>query len=549
MGMKYDDMVVRNSRAIGIAENQYGYINVLQGADNDDMWYAFAALSLTDTNMKKAISFFNKQYKTRREELRQFSLQDEIEDILDTLSDECIVYDEKNFFAHESMLSGDVTDEIKKDLSSSFKSIYHYFNFHDGETAWTFFRKWLIEGFLAFEIIYDKDQKNIIGFKELDPIYLVPGIEKGTNKKIWVQFKGDGAKERTLYDSQIIYLAYASSNIASRVSYLERLIRSFNLLRIMEHTRIIWAVTNASFKMKFIIPVGGKSKTRAKQSLAQLMHNYREIVDFNYESGELTTNGKPMMQFNKEYWLPSKEGETPEIEAMGGEGPELNDTEQLKYFSDKMKMASKIPFNRFDSDSPAGFEIAAEGMLREEIKFAKFVNRLRSKFQEILVKPLYIQIILKHPELAEDEDFRCNVSIRFNKENMFDLMKDMEIVEKQASFIQTVRDGLSEKDSDMNEVPFFDLEFLIKRFMPNISEDDLELNEKYKKISQLVKDGYSKDDAKKIADGEPKSKFKIIKKAAAEDDGLGLGDSSGDSSGDSGSGKDSASDGLDGLNF
>jgi hypothetical protein len=115
----------------------------------------------------------------------------------------------------------------------------------------------------------------------------------------------------------------------------------------METTRIIWAVSNASFKTQFIIPVGGKSKTRAKQSLAQLMNNYKEVVDFDWDSASLTTNGKPMLQFNKEYWLPSKDGEQPEIETLGGDGPELSDTESLKYFSDKLKAVSKIPYNRF----------------------------------------------------------------------------------------------------------------------------------------------------------------------------------------------------------
>jgi len=508
LGMKYDDMVIRNSRAIGIAEDELGYKQNPLGTDSEDMWYQFAALSLTDTSMKKNISYFDKDYKKKREDLREFAKQDEIEDILDTLADECVVYDDKNFFAYHSMLNGDISDKVKEDLNTTYKQIYHSFNFHDGRSAWTYFRKWLIEGYLAFEIIYDNKFNEIIGFKELDPATLVPGIEKGTNKKIWLQNKGEGPKERMLYDSQIIYISYSSINAPSRISYLERLVRSFNLLRIMEHTRVIWAVTNASFKMKFIIPVGGKSKTRAKQSLAQLMHNYREVVDFNYDSGELQVDGKPMMQFNKEYWLPSKDGESPEIETLGGEGPELSDIETLTYFSDKLKLASKIPFNRFDTDSPAGYEIAADGMLREEIKFSKFVNRLRSTFQELLVKPLYLQMILKHKELQDDENFKVNVSVKFNKENVFDMMKTMELTEKAVDFITNVRDSLTVQDEDMNDIPYFDLDFLIHRYGKDVfTEDDLVLNEKFKTAKELEKEGYSKEDAKKIADGESKDKF------------------------------------------
>jgi hypothetical protein len=299
-GMRYDDMVLRQSQAIGPMEDQFGYREMNPfGLDNDDIYGAFAALSMGDINMKKNVPFFDIDYPGKREELRRFSLNDEIEDILDILCDEAVVYDEKNFFAQPSIMGLDVSDQVNKDLNKYFRQIYHYFGFNGEQSAWYFFRKFLVDGYLSFEIIYSPDQKEIIGFKEIDPVTLMPGFNKDDGKKVWVQYKDDPVKERVLYDSQIIYISYSSLSTASRVSYVERLVRSFNLLRIMEHTRVIWAVTNASFRMKFIIPVGGKSKTRAKQSLAQLMNNYKEVVDFDFESGSLTTDGKPMLQFNK----------------------------------------------------------------------------------------------------------------------------------------------------------------------------------------------------------------------------------------------------------
>jgi hypothetical protein len=109
----------------------------------------------------------------------------------------------------------------------------------------------------------------------LDPTSLSPDVERqpdGSFVQIWVQFPDDARMRRVLYDSQIIYISYANGNQATRVSYVERLVRSFNLLRIMETTRVIWAVMNSSYRLKFITPVGGQSHTRAKQSLAQLMN-------------------------------------------------------------------------------------------------------------------------------------------------------------------------------------------------------------------------------------------------------------------------------------
>lgn len=510
LGMKYDDLVIRNSRAIGVAEDAYGYSMYPMG-DSDDMWYTFAALSLTDTSMKKNIpSIYNKQYKEKVKDLRDFALQDEIEDILDILTDECLIPDTKNFFCKADFLGEGLKEEITESLEANFKKIYSYFSFNDGLTAWNYFRKWLIDGFLAFEIIYDSpnNEKNIIGFKELDPNSLVPGINKEDNKRIWVQHKGGGQKERQLYDSQIIFISYSSINSPSRISYVERLIRSFNLLRIMETTRIIWAVTNSASKMKFVIPVGGKSKTRAKQSLAQLMHSYREVVDFDYTSGELKFNGKPMMPFSKEYWFPSKDGETPEVEAVAGDGPEISDTEAVKYFSDKLKMVSKIPFNRFDKDSPAGYEVAAEGMLRDEIRFSRFVNRLRSTFKEILVKPLYIQMILDHPELADDISFKTSVSIKFNSDNIFEEQKQIELSNNRLDYIDKMK-AFSEISADGNEDFYWDLDFLMHRY-GGFTEDDLKTNLIYKKVKTLEKEGYSSVDARKIAYGENKNKFKIL---------------------------------------
>ena len=322
-----------------------------------------------------------------------------------------------------------------------------------------------IDGYLSFEIIYSDDQKEIIGFKELDPVTLIPAIDKKTNKRIWYQHKDNPQKERKFFDSQIIYISYGSISTASRISYTERLVRAFNLMRIMEVTRVIWAVMNSSYRMKFIIPVGGKSKTRAKQSLGQLMNNYREVVDFDFESGSLSVDGKPMMAFNKEYWMPSKEGEQPEIETVANDGPDLSDTEALKYFADKLKLASKIPFSRFDKDSPATYEMSAEGLIREEIKFEKFINRLRSSYQELLVKPLYLHIMLKHPALKNDLNFKNQVSLRYNADNMFAELKEMEIIQKRVDFISSVKDSLVEQDEEMNDIPFIPLDMLIDQYM------------------------------------------------------------------------------------
>jgi hypothetical protein len=519
LGMSYDDMIIRNSRAVGFTENQIGYglMNPM-GADSEDIYAAFASLSLTDTNLKKNISYFDKEYVKKRDQLRKFAVQDEIEDILDILTDEAIVFDKSNYFAYADF-NGQISKAIEDEIDDIFNNIYIYFGFNDSVQAWNYFRKWMVDGFLAFEIIYNDKQTEIIGFKELDPVSLMPAIDGESGKKIWIQYKGGGPKERKLWDSQIIYISYSQVNSPQRVSYVERLIRSFNLLRIMETTRIIWAVSNASFKTQFIIPVGGKSKTRAKQSLSQLMNSYREVVDFNYDSGEIQTNGKPMMPFNKEYWLPSKDGEQPEISTIGNDGPDLSDTESLKYFSDKLKIASKIPISRFDKEGDS-YNMDANGMLREEIKFAKFVSRLRSIFQEILIKPIYIQMCLNHPELKSDISFKAGLGLNFVKDNVFEELKEMELQTKRVDFIGNLKTQISITDSEMNEVPYFDLGWLVKRY-GGFTREDIRSNAKAKERTKLEAEGFSEEDIDKILLGADKEKFKKKKDdTAVEEDPL-----------------------------
>lgn len=509
LGMRYDDMVVKNSQAIGATEGTF----LKQGIMGDDA--LMYTLAMADIGPKKYIAHFDKEYQSRREFLRKFSLNGEIQWCLDTITDESIIQDENQFFCYPSSMSIDIEDDVKERFEENFNKIYNHFHFNDDITAWQYFYQLLVDGFLAFEIIYDDKGENIIGFKELDAVELRPSVEKqpdGTFKNVWYQNEEDVNLRRTLYDSQIIYIAYAKGNALTRVSYVERLIRSFNLLRIMEHTKVIWAIMNASFRMKMIVPIGSKSPQKAKESLGQLMSIYKEDIRLDYDSGELFVNGRPNIPFYKNYMFPNKNGEQTDIEVMGGEGPDLSDTSQLDYFYNKLKIDSKIPFARFDRGAGGGqFVMGADGADREEIRFSKFINRLRSIFQEILIKPLYLQMILDYPELKDDEEFKSAVGIRFNKDNVFERSKEIEVLTKTLDFItamgefKTIRKG--------EEAPHFHPKFLIDRYLP-MSMSDKNLNDKY-----------WEDDAESAAlpgeDGEDAPAADGGEEATPEDDGGG----------------------------
>ena len=148
LGMKWDDMVIKNSRAIGTTESQLG------GNDFSprDLMYA---LALSDVSQKKYIPIFDQEYISRRDFLRKFALNAEIDWMITTLCDEAIVYDETNYFCSPTTSLHEVKDSIKDDLSNVFKKIYNHFGFVNDLTAWQYFRQFLIDGVLEFEIVYD----------------------------------------------------------------------------------------------------------------------------------------------------------------------------------------------------------------------------------------------------------------------------------------------------------------------------------------------------------------------------------------------------------
>ena len=536
-GMNYKDDVIKNVRSVDLLMTQQnisnGNTNSTQiGTINDDnVQVLFARMSSTDPSLGKGyFGVAEESYQKKKEQIRKFALQDEIEEILDIICEESIVFDAGNKFANVK-LNYKVDQNILDELNIEYNKLYNYFGFYDAIQASDYFRKWLIDGFLAFEIVYNEQQSEIIGFVEIDPATLTPGLNPETNEKIWfvnqrVGAGGQTTQDRVLYDSQIIYISYSKSDMTSRLSYVERLIRSFNILRTMEATRIIWAVTNASYKTQYIIPVGSVQSVRGRQTLAQAMNSYKEIVDFDWDSGEIHTNGRPMLQFYKDIFMASEGGETPQIQNIGNDGPEISDTETLKYFRDKLRQASKIPASRFEKEQGEGmFSMNAEGIAREEIRFSKFISRLRSVFQEILIKPLYIQMCLKHPEIQTDMNFRVNMGLDYYKDSVFEQNKEIELLQKQADFISSIMSTMVERDAEGNEIPYFDFDFIVRRYF-GMSDEDLKLNQRYKDEKKLRDEGYKQEDIAKILDGAPKDEFKAKKpkkKEGNEGDGNGGG--------------------------
>ena len=481
-GMTYTDQVLKNMQAIPADRNlqnkeDIGYHQSLyQGWDNS--W---------TPKKEEDKSYSEKALIEKVRVLRKMATQPELEDILDILANECIVYDnDESYIATPFMdtaliqeLNEKSAEEIRRCVDTSFYKLYMLLDLK--RNAWSLFKRWLIDGVLAFEIVYDdlEHPKSIIGIMPIDPTIITRKVDQDGTEK-WIMFKDMVGLERTLLSSQIIYVKYSERDDGvDRQSYLERLIRPFNIYRIIEQAQIIWTTTQASFKMMFTIPVAGMNKARGLQTLQSAMNRYKEEITFNSETGELLTNGKVNQIFNKEYWMPENENGKPEIETLVDNGPQLNDSDQLTYHLNKLYKISKIPLGRFDKDAQATwFGSDPTAVLRDEINFGRFVNRLRATWAEIILKPLRIQVSLSIPDIKNDKRILDAISLRFNTYNQFTEMMEIEIDTKRVEFIQTMHDSLTTQDAEGNDVSFFSQKFLVLKYL-KMSEADLELNQKY----------------------------------------------------------------------
>lgn len=479
LGLAYEDEVIANMRAIPADKN------LLPDTDQVKNLDLFSQLNtFIKSNAEK--NFYDKDFDQKREALRNLSLQPELEDILDVCTNEAILYDAEYTYFCDPIIDeqelGDLNENIRKklleDMATDFRVLYKMLNWKT--KGWDNFKQFLIDGILSWEIVWDSLEKptKIIGIIQLDPATLTKKFDNG--KWYWIQYKGIEGRERKLLDSQIIYISYQENNGASaRISYLERLVRPFNIYRIVEQAQLIWTITNASYKMMFTIPIKGMSSALGKQSINSAMNRYREDIKFSIDSGELSINGRPNMPFNKEYWMPESDAGTPQIETLGGDGPDLSDSDQLRYFKNQLYKISKVPLNRFDQESgDTWFGTDATSVYRTEIDFGRFITRLRNTFSQIILKPLMLSLACKYKDI--DQILLHSLSLKYNSYNLFEEMLEMELLAKRTEHIQSMKDSLVDMDANGNEVKYFSSKFLVRKYL-KMSEADMKLNEKYKK--------------------------------------------------------------------
>jgi len=488
-GMNYDDMIIRNQVGIGINEDPYA-------SKGNSMYDFFSQRAVASVLNRKSIPYLDKAYVDKRRILREYSIKDEIRDFISNVADECVVYNDDRDFCSPRPLSNEYPVEVIDRYQEYFERIYNRYGFSDSITAWNMMRDFLIDGNIAVEIVYDDKKKNIISFNRLSPETLVPAYEPNIGH-LWIQFPEDPQLRRIFLDSQIVFISYSTQNdFGSETSYVEGLIKPYNQLKILEQTRIMFNVINATIYQEFKIPIKGLSRQRAEEQIGQLIHDYSEEVEWDDSLGTLSINGSKNLPYNKQIWFPEGDAGSPSMELKSPQGHDLNEETMLKWFHQALKRSSKIPLNRFDGDSGGGNLVTEAGeMTRDEIKFHNFIGRLRANFKELVVKPLKLQMLIEFPEYMEDDSFLNQMDIIFYSNQVFEEWKKLNNLEKKSGIVGTllgVMDG---------EKPYFHIEYIMDHIFKLSPEDKAENARYWAKDPSSMGSGVSGEEGGDMGEG------------------------------------------------
>ena len=410
---------------------------------------------------------------------REMSLHPEADAAIEDVVNEALVSDLYDSPIEIELSNVNASDKVKDAIRSEFKSIKEMMDFD--KKSHEIFRNWYVDGRLYYLKVIDvknpqdgiqeiryidpmkmkyvrqqkKDKKNrvndvnISNAFEVDPkkdVY--PDIEEYyvyTPKPSYptgVYSPGGSGASKTQIKIAKDSVAYVTSGLFDRnkgscLSYLHKAIKALNQLRMIEDSLVIYRLSRAPERRIFYIDVGNLPKVKAEQYLRDVMMRYRNKLVYDASTGEIRDDRKHMSMM-EDFWLPRREGgRGTEITTLPG-GQNLGELTDIEYFQKKLYRALGVPESRIASDG--GFNLGRSSeILRDELKFAKFVGRLRKRFANLFSDMLKTQLILKNIITPEDwNSINDHIQYDFLYDNQFAELKESELLNERLGTLATI---------------------------------------------------------------------------------------------------------------
>jgi hypothetical protein len=398
---------------------------------------------------------------------RQMAMHPEVENAVDDIVNESIVSEDSTDIVKLDLDKvQNVSSNIKKIIQTEFQSIIELLNFNN--QAYDLFKRWYVDGRLYYHIVIDvtKPQEGIQELRYIDPrkIRKVKEVRRRKDPKTAVTVP-EVAKEFYMYSEKgfasnvgtanpnpssasggvkiakdsILHVTSGLMDVNNTLvlSYLHKAIKALNQLRTLEDATVIYRVSRAPERRIFYIDVGNLPKMKAEQYLRDMMIRYKNRVVYDAATGEIRDDRK-FMTMLEDYWLPRREGgRGTEIDTLPG-GQNLGEMADVEYFQKKLYEALGVPPSRLNQEG--GFNIGRDSEItRDEVKFSKFVNRLRLKFSQIFLKALEKQVVLKGiMTLDEWNDIVQDIKVVYQNDNFYAELKDIEILKERINALAMV---------------------------------------------------------------------------------------------------------------
>jgi len=414
---------------------------------------------------------------------REMALQPECDTAIDDIVNEAIVFDKNNYPVQIVLDRLEQPESVKKKIKDEYEHIVKLLDFNN--QAYDIFRRWYIDGKLYYHMLIDEknprlgiqevryiDPRKIRKIKEIPrskdniaagqpqaikPIEYFVFSEKG--------FVRDNSQGLRISPDSICYTHSGLTDKDGKViiSYLHKAIKPLNQLRMLEDATVIYRISRAPERRIFYIDVGNLPKMKAEQYLREIMQKYKNKLVYDASTGEIRDDRRYQTML-EDFWLPRREGgKGTEITTLPG-GQNLGEIEDVLYFQKKLYKSLNVPISRLESND--GFSLGrASEITRDELKFNKFIQRLRLRFSHLFDKLLETQLLLKGICTKQEwQQLKEDISYDYVSDVYFTELKEVEIMKERLAVL-----------SDLD--PFVGKYFSINYVRTNIlrqSEDDIE---------------------------------------------------------------------------
>ncbi len=419
---------------------------------------------------------------------RQMALFPEAELAVDDIVNEAIVCDREESPVSINLENVNLSPDIKEKIQENFVEVIDLLRMRDG--GYDTFKKWYVDGRLYYHIIIDPNntKRGILELRPIDALKIkkvrqilppknpsdlqaTPRIEE------YFSFNDggmDGKKGGQIVRIAPDSIAYAHSGLLSEdrkmvLSYLHKAIKPLNQLRMIEDAVVIYRISRAPERRIFYIDVGNLPKMKAEQYLKDIMTRYKNKMVYDAQTGEMRDDRKHMSML-EDYWLPRREGgRGTEISTLPG-GENLGELEDVIYFQKKLYKALNVPSSRLEQES--GFVLGrAQEITRDEVKFTRFIERLRNRFGHLFNTCLEKQLILKGVLTLNDwRMIEQKIHYEWQTDSQFAELKEAEMLTERLNLLQSMN------FADEIVGNFYSKEYIRKRILKQTQEEIMEID-------------------------------------------------------------------------